>query len=232
MSLNCFNNCVTRRVSTLYNHQSKLKQTRQTNELCLIGCAILLVVGPAIMAEWLSAWLRHGNVHGYVESHLYGSDIHSSSRVSSESLIQLPQIQIIHEPHDFHHWTLSPFINLPFTLKKNRSTVEYSGRFYRMESIGSASIRPLVVAFLFVVHVAHAFSSWFHLSCWSCPCVSALMARYILYSMAHLFVCLLFPLISDWLACYFADSALSLSLSLSLSSSLSLLLSSLSRLWL
>ena len=45
----------------------------------------LLVIGPAVVAEWLSARLWHGDVHGHVESHLYGNDVHSGSGVSNKS---------------------------------------------------------------------------------------------------------------------------------------------------
>ena len=45
-------------------------------------CWGLLVIGPAVVAERLSARLGHGDVHRHVESHLYGHDVHSGSGVS------------------------------------------------------------------------------------------------------------------------------------------------------
>ena len=45
-------------------------------------CDLRIVIGPPALAERLSARLRHGNVHGHVESHLYGDDFHSSGGVS------------------------------------------------------------------------------------------------------------------------------------------------------
>ena len=44
----------------------------------------LLVIGPAVVAERLSARLWDGDVHRHVESHLYGNDIHSGSGVSNK----------------------------------------------------------------------------------------------------------------------------------------------------
>lgn len=63
------------------------------------------------MAERLSAWLRHGDVHRYVESHLYGSDFHSSGRVSN---IQSPTTKkkIFVKKYELH-LPKKPTVNLP-----------------------------------------------------------------------------------------------------------------------
>ena len=105
-----FNFIIWRYIFKKKNKQNPTKERDQKNKTNIWPLNVnqfdILVVRSTVMAEWLSAWLRHGDVHGYVESHLYGSDVHSSGRVSKNKIKTKPPIQ-------YHHLILHHYI-VPF----------------------------------------------------------------------------------------------------------------------
>jgi hypothetical protein len=117
-------------------------------------CAHMLVVRSTVMAEWLSAWLRHGDVHGYVESHLYGSDVHSSGRVSKTKinnqktnqkkdnqfsiLSQSHFPKITNQPHHLSPITANP---VPIFLSLSMRFIEQSFTRFNQTSVSIVRLR-------------------------------------------------------------------------------------------